>query len=233
MKVLIIEDDNIFGEMVSLYLAEEDFDVRRAATGREGLETFLEFEPDAVLLDLDLPDMNGLQVCADIRLTSHAPIIIVSMTSKVSEKVRALSAGADDFVSKPFSMQELKARILSVVRKTRLLESMQTARVSPETNAASPIRVDPDSRTLYVNDEPRKTTYSEFEIIRLLAAYPGKVFARDDLINATRGIDGIVNERSIDVHITNLRKKIEPDPKKPVYIQTVWGIGYRYVPPAG
>jgi two-component system response regulator RegX3 len=230
MKVLIIEDDNIFGDMVSLYLAEEDFIVQRASTGQEGLLTFQTFAPDAILLDLTLPDMDGIELCGILREQTCMPIIIVSMNSKVSEKIKALTAGADDYISKPFSMQELKARILTATRKSTIVgEHTQTVGIQqPVAHPYPHIRFDMERRAIYIHDELIETTYSEFEILKIFNKHPEKVFSRDDLINAIRGISSYVNERSIDVHVRNLRKKIEINPKHPKYIITVWGIGYKF-----
>ncbi|MDF2670954.1 MAG: DNA-binding response regulator [Paenibacillus sp.] len=235
MRVLIIEDDAIFGDMLSMYLAEEDFTVLRAATGEEGMKAFYTFTPDIILLDLVLPDANGMDLCVVFREMTTIPIIIISMNTKVSDRIQALTVGADDYLCKPFSMQELKARIIATSRRAhRLPTTLSQVAVAQEASSQdnpNRIRMDLERRSIYIYNKPIETTFSEFEIMKLFYQHPGKVFSRDDLINSIRGIDSYVNERSIDVHVTNLRKKIEDNPKQPQYIKTVWGIGYKFMYP--
>ncbi|WP_127585507.1 response regulator transcription factor [Paenibacillus koleovorans] len=256
MKVLIIEDDPIFGDMLSMYLVEEQFEVLRVDTGQAGLNELQQLRPDMILLDLVLPDTDGMKLCAVIRELSNVPVIIISMNADVSRRIQALTAGADDYMCKPFSMQELKARMLAIGRRAHIapLAFAQTASalspaptpapqsplpsaLPPAVTAASPlqsaerIRLDLERRSVYIREELVETTFSEFEIMKLFYQHPGKVFSRDDLINSIRGIDSYVNERSIDVHVTNLRKKVEDNPKQPRHIKTVWGIGYKFMYP--
>lgn len=228
-KVLIIEDDTIFGEMLSLYLAGENYEVRHVETAQAGMDAVANDPPDVILLDLLLPDGDGTELAGVIRQRTQAPIIIVSMNSSVGDKIRALTAGADDYLSKPFSMQELKARIETILRRVRQTVPVLPAGAAEETPAER-IRIDQDRRTIIVDGRQVETTYSGFEIMKLFCQFPGKVFSRDELINALRGIDSFVNERAIDVHITNLRKKIEANPKEPRHIKTVWGVGYKFMP---
>ncbi len=237
MKILIIEDDIFFGEMLSMYLSEEDFTVQRVPNGKEGLQVLQTFAPDTILLDHILPDTDGVQLCVVLREFTDIPIIIISMINKVRERIQALTAGADDYLCKPFSMQELKARILAVNRRANMIPSsyiqLRVTQNVLEAEDRNCIRLNMERRSMYIRNQLIETTYSEFEIMRLFFEYPGKVFSRDVLINCIRGIDSYVNERSIDVHVTNLRKKVEVNPRKPHYIKTVWGIGYKFVFPPG
>jgi DNA-binding response OmpR family regulator len=237
MKILIIEDDIIFGEMLSMYLSEEDFTVQRAPSGEEGLQALQTFAPDTILLDLILPDTDGVQLCAVLREFTDVPIIIISMINKVRERIQALTVGADDYLCKPFSMQELKARILAANRRANMIPpsyiQLGVTQDNIEAEDRNRIRLNLERRSMYIRNRLVETTYSEFEIMRLFYKNPGKVFSRDVLINSIRGIDSYVNERSIDVHVTNLRKKVEVNPRKPHYIKTVWGIGYKFVFPSG
>ncbi|MDF2959243.1 MAG: DNA-binding response regulator [Paenibacillus sp.] len=241
-KVLIIEDDIIIGEMLKLYLSEEDFTVRRVETGHDSFDMLESFVPDVILLDLILPDMDGADLCGLLRQRTQVPILVISMKTKVTDRIQALSCGADDYLCKPFSMQELKARIIAQLRRSLaqpvldpVRGSVLTAAVSsPVATLCSPkqwLQLDLERRTLIVQDQVVEITFSEFEIMKLFYSYPGKVFSRDELINAIRGIDSYVNERSIDVHVTNLRKKIELNPKQPKHIKTVWGVGYKFEMP--
>ncbi|MCR8633764.1 MULTISPECIES: response regulator transcription factor [Paenibacillus] len=235
-KVLIIEDDTIIGEMLKLYLSEENFNVQRVETGQESFDALETFVPDVILLDLILPDMDGADLCKLLRHQTHVPILVISMKTKVTDRIQALSSGADDYLCKPFSMQELKARIIAQLRRSSPQTAFAPAFIAAASSSptatissnAQWLQLDLERRALIVNDEVVEITFSEFEIMKLFYSFPGKVFSRDELINAIRGIDSYVNERSIDVHITNLRKKIEYNPRQPQHIKTVWGVGYKF-----
>jgi DNA-binding response OmpR family regulator len=234
-KVLIIEDDVMMSEMLSMYLSGEGYRVKQAMDGTGGMKQFESFEPDIVLLDLMLPDCNGTDLCGELRNISSVPIMIISMKSEVSERVHALRAGADDYMCKPFSMHELNARVEALIRRSRLIQPVAAASsgalaaVVQEQQPDRDIRLDTDRRLLLVRGELVETTFSEFELMKLFLSHPGKVFSREDLINAIRGFDSFVTDRAIDVHIVNLRRKIEVNPKEPQFIRTVWGVGYKYV----
>ncbi|MFD0697748.1 response regulator transcription factor [Paenibacillus sp. GCM10027628] len=233
VKVLLIEDDDIIGEMICMYLSEEGFHVQRTHNGQDGIAAMKAFEPEVILLDLMLPDFEGTDLCNSLRQITEVPIIIISSNAKVSEKVEAFTVGADDYLCKPFSMHEMKARILAVLRRSK-----QAAAVAAAVGAA-PLPVQPtykndlemnlETRMLYKQGEAVEMTFSEFELMRLLYEHPQRVFRREELINALRGYDSFINDRSIDVHITNLRRKIEENPKEPQFIKTVWGVGYKFV----
>ncbi|WP_409344034.1 response regulator transcription factor [Paenibacillus sp. MBLB4367] len=232
-KVLMIEDDPMIGEMLSMYLSEEGYAVTRAENGKQGLSELESVNPDIVLLDLVLPDMDGTQLCSGIREVSTVPILVVSMRTEVTDRIDALLAGADDYLCKPFSMRELSARITALIRRSQFTSQAAAALAEPEFAQSVPrgdetISLDLERRAVYVNDRHIETTYSEFEIMRLFCANPGKVFNRESLINALRGFDSFVTDRAIDVHIANLRKKIEEEPKEPKHIKTVWGVGYKF-----
>jgi DNA-binding response OmpR family regulator len=241
-KVLIIEDDNMIGDMLSMYLTEEGYQVKRADNGKDGMCLLSEFIPDVVLLDLVLPDINGTQLCSELRKTSAVPILVISMKTDVSDRINALDAGADDYLCKPFSMRELTAKVAAMIRRTQLNQTQlgnpdqpgqQASAISNEwaaepTGAVEAIRLDLERRSIYVKQEYVETTFSEFEIMKLFFSHQEKVFSREELINALRGFDSLVTDRAIDVHIANLRKKIERDPKEPKHIKTVWGVGYKF-----
>jgi len=238
-KVLLIEDDDIIGEMISMYLTEESFEVLRCHNGQDGVSAFSEFQPDIILLDLMLPDFEGTDLCNTLRSMTAVPIIIISSNSKVSEKIEAFTVGADDYLCKPFSMHEMKARILAFLRRSQQQVAaapehavLQTAQVVPPAalrSAQSGLHMNLETRTLSVRGETVEMTFSEFELMRLLYEHPQRVFRREELINALRGFDSYINDRSIDVHITNLRRKIEVNPKEPKHIKTVWGVGYKFM----
>ncbi|WP_339299348.1 response regulator transcription factor [Paenibacillus sp. FSL R5-0623] len=222
-KVLIIEDDNMLGDTLSLYLQGEGYDVIRVANARDGLLQ-LQARPDILLLDLLLPDSEGNNPCSLMRQHTAIPIIVISSLTEVSERIRSLIDGADDYVCKPFSMQEVKARIEAVLRRYSILNS------SIVTVQDCGISLDLARRAVLLNNQRVEMTFSEFEIMKLFVLNPGKVYSRYALIEAIRGIDAYINDRTIDVHITKLRKKIEENPKNPQYIQTIWGVGYKFTP---
>lgn len=230
-KVLVIEDDVMMSDMLSMYLSEEGYSVMQAYRADDGLRLVADFVPDLVLLDLILPDLDGMEVCALIRKRSNVPIMILSMKSEVSERVQALKAGADDYMCKPFSMHEMTARVEALIRRSSLMQiesAQQMAAAVEASDDREPIQLDFERRLLFVRGQLVETTFSEYELMRLFLAYPGKVFSREELINAIRGFDSFVTDRAIDVHIVNLRKKIEQNPKEPRLIRTVWGFGYKY-----
>jgi len=220
--------------MLTLYLSEEGYVVQQAGNGEDGLKLLEGFQPDLILLDLMLPDWDGTELCRLIRQTSSVPIMVLSMKTEVSERVQALRAGADDYLCKPFSMHELSARVEALIRRARLMRTDVLKSINMETaDMQESIRLDMERRLLLVSGSLVETTFSEFELMKLFLAHPGKVFSREDLINAIRGFDSFVTDRAIDVHIVNLRRKVEPNPKEPRYIRTVWGVGYKYVQEAG
>lgn len=231
-KVLLIDDDNIIGEMICMYLTEEGFQVLRSHNGQEGLTAFNEFGPNLILLDLILPDSEGTELCNSLRSITAVPIIIISSNSKVSEKIEAFTVGADDYLCKPFSMHEMKARIQALLRRFKQGQPSEAQELLVHNEVTIPplkLNINLEKRTLYVRGESIEMTFSEFELIRLLYEHPERVYRREDLIHALRGFDSYINDRSIDVHITNLRRKIEVNPKEPKYIKTVWGVGYKFV----
>ncbi|WP_163856213.1 response regulator transcription factor [Paenibacillus elgii] len=230
-KVLLVEDDQSISDMISIYLSEENYTVFCAADGKQGKELFSLHEPDVVILDLMLPDTNGIELCKHFRTVSNVPIMIVSAKSEVSERVNALMIGADDYLCKPFSMREMAARTSALLRRSALTQTVRPSTEDPVPTETKDIVLDLEKRGIYLHGQAVETTYSEFEIMKNFWLHPGKVFSREELLNKIRGIDSFVTERSVDVHITNLRKKIEADPKEPKYIKTVWGVGYKFEMP--
>ncbi|MBN2983850.1 MULTISPECIES: response regulator transcription factor [Cohnella] len=223
-KILVVEDDPIIGEMLTLYLSEEQFEVERVESAGEGFAALSRFEPDVLILDLMLPDAEGTHLCSAFRERSKLPIIVTSMRTAVTDRIQAISAGADDYLCKPYSMQELKVRIQAVLRR---MSPFYRDAGKPETHKER-ISLDFNRRTIVLDGKPIETTFSEYEMMKLFTQHPGRVFSREELLNAVRGIDSFVNERAMDVHITNLRKKLELNPKEPQHIKTVWGVGYKF-----
>lgn len=226
-KVLIIEDDLSIGEMMSIYLYEEGYQVMRAENGRQGETLFRDFNPDVIVLDIMLPDVDGIQLCTYFRTASTIPILMVSAKSEVSDRIKGLQTGADDYLCKPFSMRELAARVQALLRRSTAFAHVAATAADSSTNQV--VHLDLEKRCLFVHNKLIETTFSEFEIMKLLWQNQGRVYSREELLNRVRGFDSYVTERAIDVHIANLRKKIETDPKEPKYIKTVWGVGYKFL----
>lgn len=225
-RVLIVEDEESYSEALSYVLRKEGFDVAVAATGDEALAEFGRSGADIVLLDLMLPGLPGTEVCRQMRQTSNVPIIMVSAKDTEVDKVVGLELGADDYVTKPYSPRELMARVRTLLRRSRT-----PVRDEERVLNAGPITVDPARHAVLVDGEPVECTPVEFQLLRALAARPGRVLSRAQLLELIHGISGYITERTIDVHVKNLRRKIEPNPRRPVRLVTVYGVGYKLVGP--
>ncbi|MGA7834079.1 MAG: response regulator transcription factor [Acidimicrobiales bacterium] len=224
MKVLIVEDEASFIDALTVGLEREGFDVTTAADGLQGLSTFQDGEFDIVLLDLMLPKMSGLDVCRAMRATSNVPIIIVSAKGEEVDMVLMLEIGADDYVTKPYRLRELVARIRAVLRRRENRDLTE----ADEIIALGNIRLDIDARRCFVDDEEIKLRKKEFALLRLLLENPGRVLTREVLIDRVWGSDYVGDTKTLDVHIKRLRTLIEQEPKSPTHISTVRGVGYRY-----
>jgi DNA-binding response OmpR family regulator len=219
-KILLVEDEVKLARVVADYLTAAGFDVLKAYTGKEALAFFRHEKPDLVILDIMLPEMNGLEVAKIIRKESSTPIIMLTAKVEESDRVLGLEMGADDYITKPFSLRELVARVKAVLRRAKGEVFTPTLRVGD-------IEIDLQKREVTVTGKPVELTPTEFEILNLLARHPGRVFTRLEILQRIQSYAYESYERTVDVHIRNLRKKIEPDPKNPRYILTVYGVGYK------
>jgi two-component system alkaline phosphatase synthesis response regulator PhoP len=209
-KILVVDDEMKIARLVKDYLSEAGFDVALASTGPAAVAAVRSDRPDLVVLDLGLPGMDGYDVTRAIRGGSAIPIIMLTARSEETDRIVGLELGADDYVVKPFSPREL------------------VARVKTETIRAGDLMISLPHRTVERHGERIELTASEFELIRALASSPGRVFTRGQLLDSIRGVSFESYERAIDAHIKNLRKKLEPDPRHPVYVLTVYGVGYKF-----
>jgi len=219
--ILVADDKASVRQLVREYLEAEGFRVVVASNGREALVAARQSKPDLILLDIMMPEMSGYDFIRAYRKERETPIILLTARLEETDKVLGLELGADDYVTKPFGMKELVARINALLRRTGRLPP------SPEVIAAGDVRMDLECREVTVGERQVSLTRSEFDLLRLLVANPGRVFSRSELLLKLEGAEFENVERTIDVHVRNLRKKIEPDPSKPTHIETVFGVGYR------
>ncbi len=222
-KILIVDDNPKIVELVRLYLEKDGYRVFVAYDGLEALEVARQKQPDLIVLDLLLPGMDGLDVCRILRAESEVPIIMLTAKSTEEDKLVGLELGADDYLTKPFSPRELVARIRAVLRRVG-----KEAAQGPAELRFADLLIDRRSHEVQVRGEPVHLTPTEFRLLEVLAREPGRAFTRLELLDRVFGYDFEGFERTVDVHIKNLRKKIEPDPKEPTYIKTVYGVGYKF-----
>jgi two-component system response regulator RegX3 len=223
-RILLVEDEESFIDALTIGLDREGFDLRVARDGQEALSIFAAHAFDLVLLDLMLPKVSGLEVCRAIRTTSDVPIIIVSAKGEELDMVLMLEIGADDYVTKPYRLRELTARIRAVLRRR---DVAGTATVADDVLENGPLRLEIDARRCFVNGVEIKVRKKEFAMLRLFLSHPGRVITREHLINDVWGSDYVGDTKTLDVHIKRLRSLIETDPKAPAVITTVRGVGYR------
>ena len=223
-RVLVVEDDFKTADIVRMYLEKDGYSVITAYDGREGLEAARASKPDLVVLDLLLPGLDGLNVCRTLRNESDVPIIMLTARSTEQDRLNGLDLGADDYVTKPFSPRELVARARAVLRRT----PEEAIFRGPETLTHGDVTLDRRQYTVAVRGQKVHLTPTEFRILTALIREPGRVFSRSQLVEKALGYDYDGMDRTVDVHILNLRRKIEPDPFHPEYICTVYGMGYKF-----
>ncbi|HYZ05652.1 MAG TPA: response regulator transcription factor [Rubrobacter sp.] len=223
-KVLIVDDEPNIREVVGLYLRRDGHTVVSVTDGEEALEAFRESEPDLVVLDLMLPKISGLEVCRRMRADRRVPLIMLTARGEEEERIVGLSLGADDYVVKPFSPRELAARVAAVLR--RVEES--SGDVDQKLLFFDGLRIDPNTREVLVRGEPATLTAREFDLLHYLASSPNRVYTRDQLMELVWGYTFSADTSTVTVHVRRLREKVEPDPARPRYLQTVWGVGYKF-----
>ncbi len=223
--ILLVEDDKKISKVVKVYLEGDGFRVVTAERGSDALKAALKEPPQLVILDLMLPDMSGEEVCQELKEIGNFPVIMVTAKSSEDERVAGFALGADDYVVKPFSPRELVARVRAVLKRASGRESYGGERVS--FNDAL-LTIDPRSYEVRKKGSAVTLTPTEFKLLSVLSHSPGRVFTRGELVESALGYQFEGYERSIDAHIKNIRQKIEDDPKNPVFIHTVYGVGYKF-----
>lgn len=225
-RILIIEDEKEIADLERDYLELSEFEVDIANAGDEGLRKALSEEYDLIVLDLMLPGMDGFEVCSQIREEKNIPILMVSAKKDDIDKIRGLGLGADDYMTKPFSPSELVARVKAhLARYDRLVGSWQKQNDIVEIRG---LKIDKTARRVYVDGEERSFTTKEFDLLTFLAENPNRVFTKDELFREIWDMDSIGDIATVTVHIKKIREKVEYDTSKPQYIETIWGVGYRF-----
>ncbi|MFV0308475.1 MAG: response regulator [Desertimonas sp.] len=223
--VLVVEDEASFVEALTLGLRREGFHIEVATDGFEALDRFDQVRPDVVLLDVMLPRISGLDVCRQLRKRSQVPIIMVTAKGAEIDTVVGLEVGADDYVTKPYRMRELVARMRAVLRRA---PTDDTGDVDGAAIAVGDVALDPDEHTVHIGGQPVSLPLKEFELLHILLANAGRVMTRDALIDRVWGSDYVGDTKTLDVHVKRLRSKVEPDPSNPVRIITIRGLGYKF-----
>lgn len=225
-KVLIVEDEDAIAEIERDYLELSGFDVTLASDGKEGLDIALKEDFDIIILDIMLPGMDGFDICKEIRKEKDIPIIMVSAKKEDIDKIRGLGIGADDYMTKPFSPSELVARVKAhLARCERLLTNNKPENEIIEIRG---IKIDKTARRVFVNGEEKSFTTKEFDLLTFLAEHPNHVYTKEELFREIWDMDSIGDIATVTVHIKKIREKIEADTSNPQYIETIWGVGYRF-----
>jgi DNA-binding response OmpR family regulator len=223
-RILLVDDEHSVQTLLSYPLRKDGYHVTSAIDGQEALQRFAEARFDLVILDLMLPKLDGVEVCRQLRRRSQVPIIMLTAKGSETDKVAGLEVGADDYITKPFSMREFRSRVKAALRRSRMVGEL------PEEGSIEHdgLRIDFGRRMVTLGGEEVKVTYVEFEILSALARSPGRVLSRQTLLECVWGDSEYRDPRTVDVHIRHLREKLEKNPKEPEYLFTVRGVGYRF-----
>lgn len=224
-KVLVVDDEKLIVKGIKFNLEQDGMEVDVAYDGKEALELARKKEYDIILLDVMLPEMDGFEVCQQIRAESDVPIIMLTAKDDDMDKILGLEYGADDYVTKPFNILELKARIKAITRRTKNRKGGES---TARTLVSGDMRIELESRRVFIGDKEINLTAKEFDLLELLITNPNKVYKRDNLLNLVWGFDYPGDVRTVDVHVRRLREKIEKNPSDPRYIHTKWGVGYYF-----
>lgn len=223
-KIVVVDDDPSVQEVVRAYLEKDGYLVYVAGTADAGLALAERVKPGLIVLDLMLPDRSGEDVCREIRARSDVPILMLTAKASEDERISGLAIGADDYLTKPFSPRELVARVRAILRRTQGGDQPLVEVLSFDDGA---LEIDTVQHEVRRDGEPVDLTPNEYKLLQTLARYPGRAYSRFELVDHVQGYEYEGYERTIDAHVKNLRKKIEPDPKQPRYVETVFGVGYR------
>ncbi|WP_414550845.1 response regulator transcription factor [Anabaena sp. CCY 0017] len=221
-KILVVDDDLGIRNLIQRFLSRK-YQIESAANGQTALSLFDKFNPTLVILDWNLPDINGYQLCQEMQSRTNVLVMILTGRTAESDKIKILSAGADDFMTKPFSLAEIEVRVQALLRRIRCIDHYPTQRL-----VFKQLAINPDDRVVTLNDQPLSLTALEFNILHFLASHPGKAWSRPQLIQKIWHCEYVGDGRVVDVHIGQLRKKLEIDTTVPEFIKTVRGYGYKF-----
>ena len=224
-KVLVVDDEKLIVKGIRFSLEQDGMEVTCAYDGEEALRLAQENKFDMILLDIMLPKMDGFEVCQAIREFSNMPIVMLTAKGDYMDKILGLEYGADDYITKPFNILEVKARIKAIMRRTAASEPKEE---NSKVIESGDLKLDCESRRLFVQGREINLTAKEFDLLELLVMNPNKVYSRENLLNLVWGYEYPGDVRTVDVHVRRLREKIEPNPSEPKYVHTKWGVGYFY-----
>jgi len=232
-RLLVVDDDKKLSRLIKDYLEPLGYDVSTAHTGKEGLEKALAHKFDAIILDIMMPEMDGLEVLRQLRVSSSVPVLMLTGLGEESDRIVGLEMGADDYLPKTFSTRELLARLRAVIRRSRITAARSVSAADKLESAVSVggLRLDGDTRAVTLDDRPISLTAVEFDLLIALARVPGRVKSREQLLLEVADRDFEAFDRSIDVHISSIRRKLGDDAKSPRWVQTVRSVGYRLLKP--
>ncbi len=222
-RILLVDDEPLILKGLRVSLLQEGYEIDEAQDGEQALEKILREHYDLILLDVMLPKLSGIEVCQRVRETSDVPIIMLTAKGEDMDKILGLEYGADDYMTKPFNILEVKARIKRILYRAGSVSRPTKPKIS-----GGGLTLDAQTRTVEMNGTPLNLTAKEFDILQLFMSSPGRVFSREELLELIWGPNYAGDFRTVDVHIRRLREKIEPDPAKPRYIMTKWGVGYHF-----
>ena len=221
-KILVVDDEQLLVKGIKFNLEHEGYQVETGFDGEQAVDLARNGNFDLIILDLMMPCIDGLQACMRIREFSNVPIIMLTARGEDSDKIMGFECGADDYITKPFNILELKARVRALLRRSTIASQQQPA----DAMTAGHIRLDAGERTAWKGEEQVDLTAKEFDLMELLMRNPGRVYSRENLLNVVWGYEYIGDYRTVDVHIRRLREKLELDPANPEHIRTKWGVGY-------
>ncbi|GGN91838.1 response regulator transcription factor [Saccharibacillus kuerlensis] len=230
-RILIIEDETDMAKIMNDVLMLSGYEVRTGETGRGGLELARSWKPHLIVLDLTLPDIDGIELCRQIRTDSIVPILILSARGGETDKILGLGFGADDYMTKPFSFGELTARIGAHLRRTEMLtpdSRLRTDSKPEDVLSFGTLVIDKKAYQVELQEQEISFSAREFELLHFLALHPGQVFSKSQLLDAVWGYDSYGDEGTVTVYVRRIREKIEIDPSNPTYLKTVWGVGYKF-----
>ncbi len=225
-KILIVDDDPAIRNLIQRFLTKQNYQVESAEDGKAALAIFEQFNPDLVILDVNLPDMIGYNLCEEMQKRTRVFVLMLTSRGDEADKIRGFSQGADDYLTKPFGLGELEVRVGAILKRQRIVTAPEKQRLSFEK-----LVIDPERREVTLNNQLIPLTALEFDLLRFLASHPGRVWRRAELIQEVWDYDYVGDQRVVDVHIGQIRKKIEIDATQPVLIQTVRGVGYKFEAP--